>query len=231
MADGLSVQWPAATLLGRLSDAAQEAVLSLGTVVRVPLNSRLMRVGEPAKQAFLLLEGCVKVYSNDNGREPLLAIRVRGDLVGEMAILSGGPRTAMVIAGTPLVVRAIGAGELRGFLGREAPVAYALACMLAERLAWANQRRVDFAAVDVATRVCRVLVALAEGYGQDNADGRDLGVSLTQPEIASLAGVSLNTVEKTLGRLVGAGLVRSGYRGVTVLDLPRLRQRAEGTEA
>jgi CRP-like cAMP-binding protein len=222
--------WPAATFLGRLDEPARQAVQSLGRAVRLPINSPMMRLGEPASGAFLLIEGCVKVYSNDNGREPLLAIRMGGDLVGEMGVLSGGPRTATVTSCTPVLARAIGADELRGFLARDARAAYAVACMLAERLAWANQRRVDFVASDATTRVCRVLVALAQAYGRDRANGRDLGASLTQLEIASLAGVKLATAEKILRRLVQAELVRLGYRRVTVLDLPALRRWTESDD-
>jgi CRP/FNR family transcriptional regulator, cyclic AMP receptor protein len=102
-----------------------------------------------------------------------------------------------------------------------------IASMISKRLRWANQRRVDFAALDAKTRICRVLLTLTETYGHDlDTGGRDLGAPLTQDELASLAGVRLATAEKALRSFAAAGLIRLGYRSITVLDMPQLRHAA-----
>lgn len=119
-------------------------------------------------------------------------------------------------------VRVIPGAVLRGFFLGYPDAALELACMISERLRWANERRVDFAALDARTRVVRALLALAETYGRDTAGGLDLGVSLTQEEIASLAGVRLPTAEKILRALQSAGVVRLGYRRIVVTDLTAL---------
>jgi CRP/FNR family transcriptional regulator, cyclic AMP receptor protein len=99
--------------------------------------------------------------------------------------------------------------------------------MIAQRLRWANRRRVDYLAHDAATRVVRVLVELVETYGRQVPDGWDLGVELTQSEIASIAGVKLATAKKILHALDQDGLVKRGYRDLRVADLVRMRQVAE----
>jgi CRP-like cAMP-binding protein len=56
---------------------------------------------------YLLLAGCVKVVGNEGGREPLLVIRAGGDLVGEMAVLSGRPQPATASTCAATSARAI----------------------------------------------------------------------------------------------------------------------------
>src|SRR5207248_2565503 len=169
------------------------------------------------------LTGTVKVSAIDGNREPLLAIRGAGDLIGEMSVLQRRPRSATVVSCTTTTARVLSGTTFRTYLHHHPAAAIALAGMLGERLRWANDRRVDIAALDARARVRRVLVALAEAYGRPVPDGVDLGAPLTQEDIASLAGVRLNTAEKTLRELSRASLVRLGYRHIVVRDLDGLR--------
>ncbi len=222
----MAFSWPASALLGRLGESSRTAMLALGTQVRWPVGRSVMRIGDPSQHAYLLISGFVKVHGNDSGHEPLLAIRGGGDLVGEMGVLSGGPRSATVVACSPTLAKVIGAAELRAFLRKDSDAAFAVACLIAERLRWANQRRIDFAAIDAPVRVARVLVALADMYGRQCPEGLRMTVSLTQADVASLAGVGLATAEKALRALVRDGTVRWGYRQLTVRDPQRLRWHA-----
>jgi CRP-like cAMP-binding protein len=70
---------------------------------------------------------------------------------------------------------------------------------------------------------------LAETYGRDVGDGRDLGAPLSREEIASLAGVKLATVEKALREFAKAGMVRLGYRSIVVIDADGLGGAARRT--
>jgi CRP-like cAMP-binding protein len=219
-------RWPDETLLGRLSEPARASLVRLGARKAFPPGEVILRQGESESTVYLLLSGYVKVVGNEAGREPLLAIRVGGDLVGEMAALSGRPRSATVTACTATSARAIAGTDLRPFLSECPEVAIEVARMISERLQWANERRIDFAALPPRTRVSRVLLTLADTYGRDTCEGRDLGVRLIQGEVASLAGVKLTTAEKALRGLQRRGVVRLGYRKIVVADMPGLRAAA-----
>jgi CRP/FNR family transcriptional regulator, cyclic AMP receptor protein len=220
-------QWPASSLLGQLSEPALGALLGLGTAASFPSGHRILRLGELGQTVYLLLRGCVKVLGNEGGREPLLAIRVGGDLVGEMAVLDRLPRSATVSTCSEVSARAIPGPDMLTFLASNPEAMLSIASMISSRLRWANERRVDFASLDARTRICRVLLTLAETYGQDTGGGRDLGAPLTQDELASLSGVRLATAEKALRAFAANGLVRLGYRSITVLDMDRLRIAAK----
>jgi eukaryotic-like serine/threonine-protein kinase len=62
-------------------------------------GSALMRQGEPGDAAYILVSGRCEI-TKDVGRREKRVVRViwPGEVVGEMAILTGGPRTATVVA-------------------------------------------------------------------------------------------------------------------------------------
>lgn len=223
-----SAEWPARSLLGRLSPTARRDVLGLGAEVRFDTGAVLLREGMHDRHVLLLLSGCVKVTATvENGETSLLAIRAGGDTVGEMAALDGAPRSATVTACGPLTARSLKDGALRELLGRRSEVSIALSAIVADRLRWANRRRLDFRGYPAKVRLARLLVELAASYGFFRTDGVVIDIQLTQPELAALAGAAETTVHKVLRELREEGLLETGYRATVIRDLTQLRRLAD----
>ncbi|QMU74361.1 Crp/Fnr family transcriptional regulator [Streptacidiphilus sp. P02-A3a] len=191
------------------------------------MQRTLLRQGDDGKHVLLLTDGVVKVVtSSESGYEMLAAVRIAGELVGEMAAFEDLPRSGSVIACGDVQVRVIQRGDLEGFLTQHPDAMRELYRMLSARLRWANQRRLDFQAYDAPTRLARVLVELSQAYGLPVAgepDGRMvLALALTQSELASLAGLKLATAERALANLSQLGLVERNYRKIVISDTPKL---------
>jgi CRP-like cAMP-binding protein len=175
---------------------------------------------------YLLLAGSVKVTGATDEGDSLLAIRVGGDLVGELAALDGRPRLATVTTAGPLIAQVIAGAEFVGLLSRDPELSLAVTRGVTDKLRTATSRRVEFTGCDVNTRFARVLLELAERYGEQAPQGRTIGCPLTQTELATLAGAAEPTVQRALRQLKADGIVATGYRVTTVLDMAALRQRA-----
>jgi CRP/FNR family cyclic AMP-dependent transcriptional regulator len=222
-----ALPYPGASLLGRLTDRTREDFLSVGVSETRQAGMTIIKQGELDSSALLVLHGSVKVQATDPGGErTLLAIRVAGDLLGEMAALDVGPRTATVISCTDIFYKRMTRAELRNFLARHPDAAIEVANMLGERLRWADRRRIEHGR-PANVRVARVLVDLCEAYGSRSGNRWDLGVPLTREELASIAGIKLSTAEKIIRTFQQDGLVSGRYRGIVVLDMARLKARAE----
>ncbi|MBB5953581.1 CRP-like cAMP-binding protein [Saccharothrix tamanrassetensis] len=224
-------QWPDESLLGRLRDHTRQELLTVGTVVRYAADRELIEQDAHDTHAFLLLDGVVKVQVTDEaGDTAVLAIRVAGDLVGEMAALDHKPRSATVVTCGDVVAKLITSAELTAFLHRRNDMFVELISVIDDQLRWANKRRRDFLSHTAAERVARVLAELVGSYGREERGGWTLGIPLTKVELASMAGMKPRTAEKAFSDLRKAGVVVSHYRrDVLVPDLDHLRRFARLT--
>ncbi|MFC0505704.1 Crp/Fnr family transcriptional regulator [Micromonospora costi] len=220
-------RWPAGTLLSCLEPEVRADFLDLGTTIPVRPGDHILREGEPGDHMVLLREAVVKVtVSVADGRQALMAIRVSGDVVGEISALNGTLRSATVTSCSTGSVSVIYRRDWYPFLNRRPGAALALARATAARFRWANRRRLDFTSYPAKVRVARILVELAIAHGQPVETGRSVGVTLTQQELASLCAAAEPTVEKALRELREADVLRTGYRHIVVHDMPTLRRFA-----
>ncbi|MFI0445898.1 Crp/Fnr family transcriptional regulator [Actinomadura sp. 6N118] len=226
---GSNRSWPAGTFLSRLSEQSRAKLLGLGQFHPVPPQRELVRQGEPGGSVWLLIDALVKVSARvENGTEALLALRVSGDLIGEMAVLGEPVRSATVTTCGRAVVSQIKGGVFVDFLQQDPAVALTLNQMTIERLRWSNQRRLDFAGYETSRCLARVMLALAGRHGQPRPDGIDLGIPLTQAELGGLVGAKEATVQKALRVLTSMGLVTTpGRRRVVITDVEGLRTFAD----
>ncbi|MFE7270094.1 Crp/Fnr family transcriptional regulator [Streptomyces sp. NPDC057623] len=221
-------EWPTRSLLGTLPLPVRRELLALGTKTRYDQGSVLLSEGARDRHILLLLSGLAKVTATvENGESSLLAVRVGGDTLGEMAAMDGAPRSATVTACGPMTARVLQPGVLHEFLMRRPEVSMALTRIVSYRLRWANRRRLDFRGYPAKVRLARLLAELATAYGSSGDDGVVIGCRLTQPELAAFIGAAETTIHKGLRELRDEGLLVTGYRSTTIRDLPRLRRLAD----
>lgn len=75
--------------------------------VKIQAGVPLMRQGEPSKTAFVIIQGTVRVVADTPYGAVPLATFSAPRLIGEIGALSGMPRTASIIAVTPLTVHVV----------------------------------------------------------------------------------------------------------------------------
>lgn len=85
-------------LFKSLDDAGRARVLESGWVATFAAGDELIRQGEPGDTMYLVLEGTVRVQTQSGTGTVQLADLGRGACVGEVSVLTGGPRTATVTA-------------------------------------------------------------------------------------------------------------------------------------
>jgi CRP-like cAMP-binding protein len=96
----------------------------------------LMREGDSSHEVFLILSGRVSVVRCG----ALIGSAGAGETVGEMGMIDRGPRSATVVADSPVRALIFGRRQASGLLGQPGP-ARAVAGILARRLRQANQHR------------------------------------------------------------------------------------------
>ena len=234
-ADGLKQRedWPGNSFLAGLSESVIEDLLEAGRVLRFGKGRRLIEENDSATEVFLLLSAGVKVTADlGGGRQALLAVRLGGDVVGELAGVDGERRLATVTAcgREPVIAAVLKRTDFDAVLERHPEAQRALSAVVSRKFRTATRRRVDFAGATSEIRLARALAELAEDYGRPIPEhGTVIRINLTQIELGTLVGVSEATAQRSLRMLRERNLVALDGRRPIVPDLDALRAAGQET--
>jgi CRP/FNR family cyclic AMP-dependent transcriptional regulator len=217
--------WFPNTVMARLLPEEREALLASGTRVEFPHGSSLVWQGDDSTDFFVLLDGFVKVVATTKEGTPrILAVRARGDLIGElMAIAKNGERVATVVAINTVVAVRISEQRYERFANRFPRAKDVIVVSVVDKMRAASQRRTEDHAWDVRTRLARMICYLADTYGVRSEGEIFIPLQLSQFELAEMVGAGESTVERLLHEFRTRGWVRTSYQKLFVLDLPALR--------
>jgi CRP/FNR family cyclic AMP-dependent transcriptional regulator len=123
-------------LFAGVSERGLRALVAAADEITEPAGKVLVREGEHSRDLFVLTAGSVTVTRK--GRR-LNTLR-EGDFFGEIALLSGGPRTATVTAETDVSVMILSPGQFTVVLDNEPRIMQAVLHALGERLRPLDER-------------------------------------------------------------------------------------------
>ncbi len=99
--------------LARLSRAQRRSLLAHATVRDVPAHTRLVTRGEVATTAAFIMSGQAAAGIEEADGYRVLSVMGPGDVFGEIAALTGSPRTADVVAVEPTTIMEVPGEALR----------------------------------------------------------------------------------------------------------------------
>jgi CRP-like cAMP-binding protein len=212
--------------LSELEPGERADLEKLGMVRHYRRGDVLFHEGDDAGAVLVLLDGHVKAAITSDGREVILGFPGPGELLGEVSAVDGRPRSGTVRAVDDVEALVVPGSAFRTYLDARPRIALVLLRSIAARLREADRRRVDYAVNDVVGRVAGRLVELCDRFGAEGEDGIDIGLAITQDELAAWAGASREAVAKAMALLRTLGWVQTERRRIVVLDLPALRRYA-----
>ena len=207
------------TLLQDLAEDDRAALLRLGTARAYPAGATLISEGSRDTDIYLLLTGSCKVLGDTvDGRTVLVSVRTAGEIVGELAALDDRPRSATVETLVPLRARVICRAAFERYMAGRPAAARAVHTAVVTELRRATRHRILVGAAPVVTRLAAVLDLPVSAFGDS------FEVPLSQPELASLIGVSEPSLQRALTTLRAQRIVQTRYRKIRVLDPLRLKE-------
>lgn len=176
--------------------------------VNIPQGTVFLQEDGGADAAWLLLEGRARVFRvSRDGDLVVLAHRLPGELIGELAVIDGGPRSGLAVALEPLSAIRIEARQFGILLAESTAFAKGVALQLAARLRETSDRTFAMAAAPIPARVAAELLRLAQPSAVPGE-----AVILAPPTITELSvrvHATRESVSKTFSRWRADGSIRN----------------------
>jgi CRP-like cAMP-binding protein len=117
-----------------LNEEQVEGLARSCPATRVAGDTVIIRQGESTASMFVILEGAARVsVTGSDGAAHNVAVLASGDVVGEMSLMTGAPRTATVTAVTPLRVLEITKAAIEALVASSPGLIERFGHVLAER--------------------------------------------------------------------------------------------------
>jgi CRP-like cAMP-binding protein len=179
----------------------------------------VFREGDESDTCYVVRSGHARaIREHQDGRSITLARFGPGDIFGELAMFDNEKRSATVEALEPTEAIAILGGDMRRLLREHPDIAVKLIAAIARRLRETNERLARQSFQTVQSRVAAVLAQLVEAARAEGAPDGDVLITVTQAEVAQLAGSSRESASRFLAVLERAGIISQGRGRLVVHD-------------
>ncbi len=187
----------------------------------------LFHKGDQGSEFFIIIKGLIKIgVSNRVGDEVTLAHLREGDFFGEMALLDEQPRSANAAALEESLLYVLDRNDFFPFLFKNENAVRSILRALSIRLRRTDDLFTEISFLTVPARLAKRLLELAEPLQNQTEAIETYRVRISQRELASMLGVTRESINKELKTLKDKGLVETSRNNIIIRDIDRLRRRS-----
>ncbi len=212
-----------AELMAALSEATLKRLAKQGQPCTVESGKLLFAKGDKGDALYVLLEGEVEVRtSTESGKDVRMASLMPPAVIGEMAVLDGGTRSADICAIRKSRFLRIHRDQAIAALESEPQALLKLIAEMSRRLRHADSALEDAHTLDLGGRLALRLM-------EEAGDGAS--VTLTQTELARRIGASREKVNRKLHEWVDEGWISMGRAGIKLVARDKLKSLIQESRA
>jgi CRP/FNR family cyclic AMP-dependent transcriptional regulator len=211
-----------------VSSEVLDDLIRASRVRTYPRGQLLCNEGDPGDQLIILESGQLRISRfSATGDDLVLAVIDPPAVVGELALLDGGPRDATVTAQRAVTVRLIPRQVFMELLQRDHGMVQGLLHALVGLVRAGNDRHADVLALDVPGRLAKWLLRRVDA--EDSGDlhpGTVVHLQRSQGELAAELGTTRSTLNRALHDFEALGFLAIDGDDVTLLKPGMLRTYA-----
>jgi CRP-like cAMP-binding protein len=202
-----------------LSEQDLSAVAEVSVPRRYESGQVVFHEGDEGDICYVVRFGQARaIREHSDGRSITLSHFGPGDIFGELAMFDHEPRSATVDVIEDSEVIAIPGRDVERLIAEHPEIALKLIAALAQRLRATNERLARQSFQTVQSRVAAVLAQIVASARVDGPAEGDVLITLTQTDLAKLAGSSRESASRFLAELERAGVITQGRGKLTVHD-------------
>ena len=191
-----------------------DEIIAFASEKRFTRGTTIVAKGEPGTSMMAILVGrCRAGNVSAEGKEVTLNVMGPGEILGEIALLDGKPRSADVVALEDTTVMIIERNTFLPFIMRNERMMERLLVVLCDRLRRTSLALEEIALFDLPARLGRLILKLAADYGRPlpaggpHGEGTRIDIKMSQRDISTLVASSRESVNKQLRVWRDAGTV------------------------
>jgi CRP-like cAMP-binding protein len=212
-----------AELMAALSEETRARLAKQGAPIALEPGKLLFAKGDKGDALYVLLEGEVEVRtSTQGGKDVRIAALKPPAVIGEMAVLDGGVRSADVAAIRRCRLLRIARDQAIAALESEPRALLKLIAEMSRRLRHADAALEDAHTLDLGGRLAQRLL-------EEAGDGA--AVTLTQTELARRIGASREKVNRKLHEWADEGWIAMGRAGIKLVSRDKLKALIQDSRA
>ena len=186
----------------------------------------LFNEGDHVNGVFCIKDGVCKVSKmSENGRDQVIKLIKKGDLLGERSLITGGPANLTARALNDMEICFIPKEEIVRDLKRNNNFTMSMLKDLAESLRNADEVIVDMAQKTVKQRLAETLIHLDKKFEKD--DEGYIDVYLTREDIANIIGTATESAIRILSDFKKNGLIDFKGKRINILDVRGIERIAQ----
>src|SRR5690606_3734225 len=194
--------------------------------VTVKKGEVIFNEGDVMNGVYCIKEGtCKLVKMNSNGKDTIIKLITKGELLGQTSILTEEKSTLSAIAVDDMRVCFIPKSEILGFIDDNKSFSLEVTKNVCQNLNDAINFAVNHNHKTVKERLAISLLEILNSAGTDN-EGY-LNLQLTREEIASMVGTATESCIRLLAELKKENLIDLKGKKIKILQLNELRNLAE----
>lgn len=203
-----------------LGDEDLRRVAEVVVTRHFPGGQVIFREGDPSNTCYIVRSGHARaIREHPDGRTITLTHFGPGDIFGELAMFDDEVRSATVETLDEVDLIAIPGRDMRRLMNEHGAIASKLVVSLGRRMRVANERLTRQSFQTVQSRVAIVLGDLVTQARLEGAGDNDsVELTITQADIAQLAGCSRESASRFLTTLANSGAIEQGRGRIKVLD-------------
>lgn len=204
------------TFLGRLPEPVIDVLLRKGQIRSFAKGTQIYRRGDPGDSLLMVVKGRIKLTNTTvHGKEIVLYYIGAGDILGEIAALDGKERAADSVALEDSEVFVVYTRDLLPAISQHSEAMLEIVRALCEKIR-IGAAIVEDNTLDMRGRTARGLLRLARRHGRDI--GGHLQFTSSQEELGKFLSLSRANVNRQLGQLKLAGLIRVNGTEISIID-------------
>jgi len=214
--------------LGELTKDELIRVSGCKTSLFIKRGEVLFDEGNYINGVFCIKDGICKVTKmSTNGRDQIVKLVKRGDLLGERSLISEEVANLKATAINDMEVCFIPKEEIIRDLKSNTSFTMSVLKEMADSLKEADNIIVDMAQKTVKQRLAETLLFLKKSYGSDNTE-EPLKIELSREDIANIVGTATESAIRLLSLFKKEKLIHLKGKDIFILNSNKLQQIAEG---